>query len=403
MRLVLLLVLVGSVSVIAGVHTAAMAGDNEPLVPASEGRAVVSATGNDRIDLYQNESSAGFWGNVAKLFETKVAASLTGGLLLLGLSVLFSTINFYSELRRRQRPLRHAFRYLLLWVSVNYVFALLFLVLILPEEMSLASLSRTLLMYCLVATALPELSANIRLQLGRSEERTLDLYKYKARVSDLIAQRMDRASAQKQSRDRAFLEAHYESQPEEFVHRFRIFLQEGDLSESEHAFMRGRIQDPAMKSSAAILATVGERPALMRKLLDYFADDVQRFGESPKARLLTDLRLDPTRDEVHQLVGEGITTARSFLYRTMFEFQRQRLAEKTHIATQRLRALRVSTHDAWRRRRRRQIRALALGLVGLAAMVLLLAWHGGRTPPNPLSKSFAPTVSDAVVSAGVLR
>lgn len=403
MRLVLLLVLVGSASVIAGLPAAAIGADNEPLIVTPEGRAVVSAQpGND---LYQNDHSEGFWANIGKLFQTKVAPSLAGALLLLGLSVLFSTINFYTELRRRQRGLRRAFRYLLLWVSVNYVFALLFLVLILPEGMSLASVSRTLLMYCLVATALPELSANIRLQLGRSEERTLDLYKYKARMSDLIAQRMDRASAQRQSRDRAFLEAHYEGQPEEFVHRFQVFLQEGDLTEAEQAHMRTRTEDPAMKSAHAILAAVGGRPALMRKLLDYFADDVDRFRESPKARLLTELRLDPTRDEVHRLVEAGITTARGFLYRTMFEFQRQKLGGATHITPQRLRALRVSTHDAWRRRRGRRFWIGTAGLVGVSVVVLLLVWHGNRMFPTyePVTTFVAPEGSDVTAPTGGRR
>jgi hypothetical protein len=387
MKLVLLLLaLVGSAGVIAGLPAPAVGADNEPVLAPLDGRAVVSAQDGD--DFYQNDPRDGLSARIGTLLRTRIAPSLPGALLLLGLSVLFSMINFYTELRRRQRGLRRAFRYLLLWVSVNYVFALLFLLLILPEGMGLASpMSRALLMYCLVATALPELSANIRLQLGRSDERTLDLYKYKLRMSDLITERMDRASAQRQSRDRAFLEAHYESQPDEFVHRFRVFLQEGELSDAEQTYMHGRMDDPAMKSAPAILAAVGGRPALMRKLLDYFADDVERFRESPKARLLTDIRLDPTRDEVHRLVEAGITTARGFLYRTMFEFQRQKLAGATHITSQRLRELRVSTHDAWRRRRRRQIAAAAAGLIGIAAVVLLLAWLSHRMTPNYLRVS----------------
>src|SRR5262245_6644631 len=187
--------------------------------------------------VYRNDAPKGRLEDLRQLATTKIVPALPGALFLLGLSLLFSTINFYTELRRRQRDLHQAFRYLLVWSFVNYVFALLFLTLIVPDEVSLASVNRTLLMYCLVATALPELSANIRLQLGRSDQRALDLYKYKMKVSDLIARRMDRASSRAQSADRAFLEAHYESRPEEFVRRFRIFLQTGRLSEAEQIYL----------------------------------------------------------------------------------------------------------------------------------------------------------------------
>jgi hypothetical protein len=242
-------------------------------------------------------------------------------------------------------------------------------------------------MYCLVATALPELSANVRLQLGRSDERTLDLYKYKAKMSDLIARRMERASAQAQSRERGFLEAHYESQPDELVHRVRIFAQHGDLSEAEQAHLRDKLDDPALKCAEAVLDLVGQRPALMRKALEHFADDIARFRHSPKARLLAEIQLDPTREEVHRLVEAGITSARGFLVHTTFAFQRQRLATATSIPGPRLRALRVSTLDAARRRRRRYARAIASGLVGAAAVLVLLAWHGSRLFPTyePLS------------------
>ena len=361
--------------------TASASAEAEPLLEASESQALVQPLPADS-DTYRNDDSGGVLGNLKSLFRVKIAPSMVGALLLLVLSLLFSTVNFYAELRRRQRNLRKAFRYLLVWSFVNYVFALLFLILILPDGLSLASINRTLVMYCLVATALPELSANIRLQLGRSDERTLDLYKYKTKVSDLIARRMERASARAQGQDRAFLEAHYASQPDEFLHRFRIFVQSAGLSEVEQAYLKDKLQDAALKSPSTVLEVVGERPALLRKVLDHFADDVERFRVSPKARLLTTIQPDPTDDEVQQLVQAGITTARGFLFRTMLQFQRRRLSALTGIADERLRWLRVSTADAARQARRRRLRVMFWGLTGATAVMLLLAWHGSRLFPQ---------------------
>ena len=97
MRLVLLLLfLVGSVSAIAGLPAPAIGADDEPVVAPLDGRTVVSGQLGDTF--YQADPAEGFWADVGKLFRTKIAPSLGGAVLLLGLSVLFSTINFYSAL-----------------------------------------------------------------------------------------------------------------------------------------------------------------------------------------------------------------------------------------------------------------------------------------------------------------
>jgi hypothetical protein len=128
--------------------------ETEPLLEGAENRARFAPL-PPGSEAYQPDVASGVVANLGRLFHTKIAPSLPGALLLLVLSVLFSTINFYAELRGRQRSLRPGLRYLVLWIFVNYVFALLFLVLILPDGMSLATISRTLVMYCLVATACP--------------------------------------------------------------------------------------------------------------------------------------------------------------------------------------------------------------------------------------------------------
>src|SRR3989442_8697964 len=91
--------------------------------------------------LYRSEEAGSPIENLGTLFTRKIVPALPGAGLLLLLSTMFSSINFYSEVRGEQRSLARTWKYLLFWVTVNYTFSLILLFLILPEKLSLANVT----------------------------------------------------------------------------------------------------------------------------------------------------------------------------------------------------------------------------------------------------------------------
>src|SRR5262249_43734263 len=105
---------------------ASAAGEGLPLTEAPT--AAPSAQPNP--SLYQeNVEPTDLADRLSIVLVHNVLPSAPGALLLLALSLLFSTINFYSELPEEHRTVRRTARYLVPWVFLNYTFALILLVL----------------------------------------------------------------------------------------------------------------------------------------------------------------------------------------------------------------------------------------------------------------------------------
>lgn len=336
--------------------------------------------------LYRDEERGHAGENVWTLATRKIYPILPGALTLFVFSVLFSTINFYSELSEEQRSVRRTWKYLAAWTLTNYTFALILLLLILPGDVKLTSLTKQLAVYCLAVAALPELGSNIRLQLGKSD-RALDLYRYKIQVSGLITRQMQRASHQDQSRDRECLENYYNDGFDALRQRLAAFVKQSDLSEDEQGLVLTQLKDAPATDSAALIDLVVARPAMMPQLLDFFREDIEQFRSSPVGTLLDDLQPRLTVREATGLVQNGITSRWGFLWRTSFAFQRRRLAAKTGIADERLRLLYYTTRGIGWRRRWTQLKAAIVVLLLAGLLISLLNLQADRgfvsyTPPS---------------------
>lgn len=339
----------------------------KPDVDSGAGQAITALSAKEP-DLYRNEKGGGLLDDLSTFVTRQILPAIPGALLLLFFSALFSAINFYNEIPREERSVGRTWRYLLPWLATNYTFAMILLVLMLPSDVSLSHLSNQLFVYCLAVSALPELSANVRLQLGKSNGRALDLYKYKNKLGDMIAQQMRLTSQREQTRERECLESFYAESLPLFRAKLVAFFRQGDLSEHEQEMLIQRIEASPAATSDVLVALAAPRPAAMRRLLSFFRDDIERFRTAPIATLMGDLHPPITLTQARKLVAQGITSRRGFVLRTIFGFQRRRLAQRTGFEDDVLNILHFSTRRATRRRRGNQLKLVAVA----AALALLI-------------------------------
>ena len=268
----------------------------------------------DGDDVYENETVGQWPDRFLTLLARNVYPALPGVLLLFLFSTFFSAINFYGVLQEGHRSFGKTYRYLFCWVSFNYVFALIFLLLILPDDVSMTSISKPLFVYCLVATSLPELFANVRLQLGQSS-RVLDLYRYKQKLSDIIVKRMEIVSSEEQNHDLRLLQASYADRKQQFKTKLRTFiLQLGNISDGERSDLLAKINDGNSEENPVADVLEGS-PGLTSKILSFFREDVEQFRHSPTSRLMSKLIPTVSVHEANNLVSRGITNSRKFIWR----------------------------------------------------------------------------------------
>jgi hypothetical protein len=333
--------------------------------------------------------------NLWILATRRIYPVLPGALMLLVFSALFGAINFYSELPDGHHHFGRTWKYLGAWTLTNYAFALMALMLILPADVTLTSVTRQLVLYCLAVAALPELGSNLRLQLGKSK-RALDLYRYKIQLSGLITQHMQRASHQDQNRDRDCIASCYADGFDALQQRLVVFVKQLEIPGIDQDTLLSRLKGIGVADNGALLDVVASRPGVMPLLLDFFRDDIEEFRRSPVATLLGHVHPRLTVAEATRLVQDGVTTRGSFIRRTWFAFQRRRLAALTDMSDVRLRMLHYTTRRIIGRRRWGKLRLAAALLLIAGALVGLLNLQADR-----LFVSYEPPGDTALVSKGL--
>jgi hypothetical protein len=330
---------------------------------------------------YEKENKAveqkGFVEKYLHRWMELIMPSVPGALILFVFSAFFSSINFFSEVSDQSRSSIGVYRYLSIWILVNYLFALIILLLILPDPGDMENVNRTLLLYCLISTAIPELSANLRLQLGKSS-RSLDLYKYKLKVSGLIAQKVSQANYERQSRKLISLALYYSNRMDQFNQKLRILMGQGDLTDEEKEGLKAFMefvedQSSHMTIEEAVSAVLVRYQSIIPKLLDFFHADIARFEHSPVSLLMKGLQPLLTVDEARRLVEAGIISPAGFSVRCSSESKRKQIAEKTGIALNRLTMLFFSSRNEYIHKRIRNIVWLSVvAFMVIISLVVLL-------------------------------
>lgn len=316
------------------------------------------------------------------LLNRRILPALPGSLLLLFFSLLFSSINFYGILPQEQHSLKRSWKYLLWWVIVNYIFAMIFLLLILPSGVSLTNLNKTLLLYCLAATALPELSANIKLQFGTFENQSLNLYKYKNKISDIIAKQLTKAYMNKRREDLTCLLYFYTDRLDALKNKLTGFLRQINVSTMGDMNFSACIEDVSNTSADSLISCFTEKEEIMTSLIDHFQDDIDHFKESPVFNLMSALRPQLSVQDARRLVRQGIVSPQQFILHTWFNFQRRRIATATGIDLDQLRLVHFSTRKVLRRKRLNRLKAVFVSSAIVLVIIFLIYNQADRSYHN---------------------
>jgi hypothetical protein len=296
-----------------------------------------------------------------------VLKSNAPGLLLLALlSVFFSVMNFYTVLRAPGAGSPVSSKYLLVWVVANFILSLVILALILPSGMTLSSFDRTIFVYCVIATALPEVATNLRIQMGETA-RGIDLYKYKKQLSNLIANRVSVTDSLRQGQLFSYLTSYYFNQWDQFQERLIAFGRQDGLSENERAALRNLQEGLAGRCGQGDLASAfrfaREHEALIPKLLEYFAGDIDDYLLTAEAKLMRSLRYAHISiHEVKRLVGCGIVSPRLFFRRVARSRTRAAVSQECGIDERRLQDVYYNSRGAYRK----HVRAIWIWTFGCA-------------------------------------
>jgi len=308
----------------------------------------------------------GILDNLNAFFHNLILPNIIGAIVLFIMSSLFSGINFYTAIQMKQQTFRVMARYLVTWIFFNYMFALLVLFLILPNDMSLSPVNKTLIVYCLVATAMPEIAANLKLQLGNSTN-AIDLYQYKNRVSDLITERLEVSVTEQQNKELMALTFFYYGNSDQFLTKLTIFCNQDNLTDEDinnvNALREKIKMHPVDGKAGRVMDLEREYHKTVPKLIEFFREDIHRFLASPVADLMD--KLSPLLDiaEARKLVEMGVTTPWCFLCRCRFNWMRKRLSEKTGIDEARLSSLYFSTRATQRKRSLFQLKWIIIVVV----------------------------------------
>lgn len=274
-----------------------------------------------------------------------------GFLLLLFLSIIFSSINFFTELPDRNKFNKTVVYYLVLWAMVNYIFALILLILILPPDIELGRISKGLFIYCLVATALPELSANLRLQIGQSSSGMLDLHKYKARVSQMITKRLERNAFEYQNRLLKNLLNFYTGRMPEFLKTMKTCSINCDLTDNDKRALDSIIREieESADGEDLLMNVLSRNSGPLPIILEMFKKEIEYFENSTVSILMSRLHPLITVIEARKLVNNNIKSVKKFIVSTVFGFQRRRLSRILNIPEDRIMEIRNVTLSEKRR------------------------------------------------------
>lgn len=257
-----------------------------------------------------------------------ISPNIPGALFLLLLSALISTLTFYSDLKRSAVSGKGSFRYLALWIFGNYLFALIMLLLILPPDKGFNEMDRTMLLYCLVASTMPELSAYLKIQLGNSE-RGINLYKIRETFTQYVSNRVGSISDQGEWRELSELKEAFSGRSQELQEKLTSLANVCNLPAEQKESILHNIQGKSVDHVFDFISALDE--ATKQKVLCYFAEELERYQKSSKSRLIRNLYPPISPTEADALVIHGVTTPLRFFLRTTGQMQRTKLQSSTRI------------------------------------------------------------------------
>ncbi|MGD8571826.1 MAG: hypothetical protein PVH98_05155 [Gammaproteobacteria bacterium] len=306
-------------------------------------------------------------GSLRQWINSLVIPNIPGAVLLLVMSILISMLTFYSDLKRSQIPGKGSIRYLALWIFGNYIFALLLLVLIMPEGKGLNELDRTLLLYCILAAGMPELSAYLKIQLGNSE-RGINLYKFREMFTNYISRRVDTLSERSEWQEIQLFKNAFTGMSGQLDEKLITFANVCDFPDDQKTAILECLpsaNNNDIDTAVDRLLSLGND--IQEKIFIYFKEDIRRYQSSSRARLIKTLYPPVNVQEADTLVMNGIISPFRFFMKTLGPSRREKLATVTHIESNKLALI----HNEMKGVLRSRVRRFMLGTLMVFLFLVL--------------------------------
>jgi len=283
---------------------------------------------------------------LTNFFMINVVPNLQGALLLLLVSTLISTLTFNSELKRSELSAKGSLRYLILWIFGNYIIALVLLVLFLPENKGFNLVDRQFFLYCVIASAMPELSAYLKVQIGGSKQ-GINLYKYREMFTKFVSTRVNSLTEQNEWQESYMLKSVFLGRSQELCEKMITFSNMSGLSDEEKTAVLACLPSKKDESPDDCIDRLFKlTPEIQEKLLMFFREDVRRYEQSARARLEKKLYPPVTAGEAQQLVTNGVISPVKFFIKTIGSKRRKKLADATHIDNAKLSLIHHEMRDS---------------------------------------------------------
>jgi hypothetical protein len=229
----------------------------------------------------------------------------------------------------------------------------------------------------------------------------IDLYKYKNRVSKLIADRVGQTGSLRQALQFQYLTFYYYDQRKQFQEKLNSFSRQEHLTDAERtalAQLQAELRDsPTDADVANVFQLAHEHEILIPKLLEYFLDDIRDYTLTAEATLMRRLRYAHVSiEEVRNLVRAGVISQRMFFRRTSNAARRQALSKDSEIPEPRLQEIYFQSIGAYKARAHTAFRWTA-ALVGAFFLSLFLLVQLERKGSN-----YDPAASGAALVAAPL-
>lgn len=296
---------------------------------------------------------------IQRTIDELILPNLPGATLLFVISVLISTLTFYADLKRSNLSSKGSNRYLVLWIFGNYSFALVLLILILPEGTSLTELDRTFLLYCIIASGLPEMSAYIKIQLGNTNK-GVNLYKIREMFTNYIARRVNLMTETSEWHELNLFKYAFIGKLQLLNEKLIAFTNVCNFSDAEKNEILACLpsaNNSDIDDSVGCLMSLSA--PIKSKLFNFFREDLHRYQLSSSAKLVKNLYPPISAMEAQSLVTNGVISPLRFLFRTLGSSQRNKLANITHIENDKLALL----HNELKGVYRLKIKRFMMGIV----------------------------------------
>jgi len=327
---------------------------------------------NGVANLAAGGSNISFDSAITNIFNELILPNLPGATLLLAICVLISTLTFFADLKRNNLPGRGSIRYLLLWIFGNYSFALVLLVLIIPEGTRLDQLDRTLLLYCLIASGLPEMSAYMKIQIGNSNK-GVNLYKIREMFTGYIARQVNLISENTEWHELQLFKYAFIGKASQLNEKLIAFTNLCEFTDAEkHEILACLPSANNNDLDTAVGCLMSLNSTIKRKLFSFFGDDIRRYQTSSSARLVKNLYPPISAMEAQSLVMNGIVSPLRFLMRTIGNRQRNKLSSITHIENDKLALLHNELRGVYRTKMRRFIMGIFIFMLFIALASFIL-------------------------------